>query len=123
MASLRSLSVAAPTREPQLRWALALGRSRASIPAVHVTFAAGELERAYRESAYGARRWGTAVARKYVQRIHLLLAAEDLRDLAEPASLRLHSLKGEYSGAYAISLGERWRLIFRYDGRSRRFSR
>ena len=39
-----------------------------------------------------------------------------------PRSLHFHPLKGQRDGQYAISLNERWRLIFTYDSETETLS-
>jgi toxin HigB-1 len=44
----------------------------------------------------------------------LLNDASQLDDLAAPA-LRLHTLKGELSGFWAVTVLANWRVIFRFE--------
>ena len=66
--------------------------------------------------AEGSRAWGKAVARKYIERVNILKAAESLADLTTLGSLHPHPLKGDRKGEYAVTLTRRWRLIFTVDG-------
>jgi proteic killer suppression protein len=45
-----------------------------------------------------------------------LQAATSLRDLDAPG-LRLHSLKGERKGEWAVDADRNWRITFSFDGR------
>ncbi|MFM9974595.1 MAG: type II toxin-antitoxin system RelE/ParE family toxin [Beijerinckiaceae bacterium] len=45
----------------------------------------------------------------------LLNAASDVKDLDRP-SLRLHLLKGELKGFWAVTVRANWRIIFNFDG-------
>jgi proteic killer suppression protein len=45
-----------------------------------------------------------------------LQAATSLRDLDAPG-LRLHSLKGERKGEWAVDVDRNWRITFSFDGR------
>ena len=45
-----------------------------------------------------------------------LQAATSLRDLDAPG-LRLHSLKGERKGEWAVDVDHNWRITFSFDGR------
>lgn len=80
-----------------------------------VRFATSRLERCYRELRAAQREWGARVGRTYIQRINTLWAARDGRDLFALRSLDFHPLKGERKGQYAIRLGERERLIVRFE--------
>ena len=44
-----------------------------------------------------------------------LASAQSPRDMALPG-LRLHPLKGEVGGFYAVDVSGNWRVIFRFDG-------
>lgn len=54
-----------------------------------------------------------------VERIRIILAALDaaaeLADLERP-SFRLHQLKGERKGQWAITVRANWRIVFRFEG-------
>ena len=49
--------------------------------------------------------------RKYIGRIELLYIVEQLEDLYDANSLRLHPLRGNRAGQFAITIHDRWRLI------------
>lgn len=55
----------------------------------------------------------------HVPRIRLLLArlhaATDVHDLDAPGH-RLHPLKGDRSGQWAIDVSGKWRITFRFEG-------
>ena len=42
-------------------------------------------------------------------------AAQDVRGLRVPA-LRLHALKGDLKGYWAVTVKVNWRIIFRFEG-------
>ncbi|MFQ5431145.1 MAG: type II toxin-antitoxin system RelE/ParE family toxin [Nitrospinota bacterium] len=56
----------------------------------------------------------------HAKRIRLILgvldAARELRDINLPG-LKMHKLKGELKGKYAVSVSGNWRIIFRFDGK------
>jgi proteic killer suppression protein len=54
------------------------------------------------------------VARRYVQRVDILYAAESIEDLHRMTVLRFHPLKGNRKGQYAVSLTDRARLILTF---------
>jgi proteic killer suppression protein len=51
------------------------------------------------------------------RRLMQLDEAEKITDLYIPPSNRLESLSGSLSGFYSIRINDRWRVIFRFDGR------
>lgn len=62
-----------------------------------------------------------ALQPEQVARIRRLLArlnaANALQDLAAPGH-RLHPLKGQRQGVWAIDVSRNWRLTFRFDGKN-----
>jgi proteic killer suppression protein len=55
------------------------------------------------------------VAEQYIRRIETLQAVTEFNDLRAIRSLRLHPLRGDREGEYAMTLHGRWRLILRLD--------
>lgn len=54
-----------------------------------------------------------------VERIELILSVLDAAKTIEGVNLpsfRLHALKGELKGFWAITVRANWRIIFRFDG-------
>ena len=82
---------------------------------MHITFRTAQLERCYKKISVGTRRWGEAVARRYVERIGILRAAASIADLHTMTALRFHALMGDRAGQYALWLGERARLIVSFS--------
>ena len=80
-----------------------------------IAFATNQLRRRYESFDAASRAWGDAVARKYIQRVNYILAADDFSDLRKIRSLRLHKLSGNRSDQYAVSLNARWRVALKYD--------
>jgi proteic killer suppression protein len=70
------------------------------------------LQKAFENHGLAARKYGEAVARKYVQRVTLIKQARSLEEIMAIHGLRCHPLKGNRKGQYAISLDYRYRLIF-----------
>lgn len=64
---------------------------------------------------------GTArgVRTEHARRLRLILArlhaASDPRDMDLPG-LRLHALKGQLAGLYAVDVSGNWRVVFRFQG-------
>jgi proteic killer suppression protein len=82
---------------------------------VVVRFATNRLKRCYRELRLAQREWGQRVGRMYIQRINTLWAAKDGRDLFALKALDMHPLKGDRRGQFAIRLGDRERLIVKFE--------
>ena len=80
-----------------------------------MVFASNHLRGCFEECGEAARVWGAHVGRRYIQRINVLLAAEAFQDLYTVRSLRLHPLKGDRTGQYAIDVTNRVRLILTYE--------
>lgn len=55
--------------------------------------------------------------KRAIRRLEYIDLATCLQDLKVPASNRLHMLKGDRKGQYAISINDQWRICFRFiDG-------
>jgi proteic killer suppression protein len=78
---------------------------------VEVTFRTSQLEACFRSWRLGQRAWGTAVARRYVERLNIIRSARAMADLYAIGALRLHPLTGPRQGQLAMTLKWRWRLI------------
>ena len=85
---------------------------------VEVEFRTTTLKKCYEQVQEGQRRWGERVARRYIQRVDLLYAAEDREDLYKIPSIRFHALTGDRAGECALSLDQRMRLIVTFHGKS-----
>jgi plasmid maintenance system killer protein len=55
--------------------------------------------------------FGVPIGRKYIQRLAVLRAVNKFSELFEFQSLRVHPLKGNRSGQYALTLTGNYRLI------------
>jgi proteic killer suppression protein len=59
------------------------------------------------------------IAADLVEKIRLVLsaleAAGSIEDLNQP-SFRLHQLKGDLKGYWAVTVRANWRIIFRFEG-------
>ena len=82
---------------------------------MQVTFRTAQLERCYKKINAGTRRWGEAVARRYVERISILRAVASIADLHTMTALRFHPLMGDRAGQYALWLGEHARLVVSFS--------
>jgi len=83
---------------------------------VEVAFRTKKLEKCYLNHVQAAKMWGLPVARKYIQRIDMLQEASDLAEIEALPGLKCHPLEGKRTGQYAITLHDRWRLVFRLSG-------
>lgn len=55
--------------------------------------------------------------KRAIRRLEYIDLAASLDDLKVPPSNRLHALKGDREGYYAISVNDQWRICFRFaDG-------
>jgi proteic killer suppression protein len=62
-----------------------------------------------------SRRIQTDLLRRVVRRLEYIDLATSLDDLKVPPSNRLHALKGDREGQYAISINDQWRICFRFQ--------
>ena len=76
-----------------------------------MTFRTRVLERCFLSVSDAQRKWGPIVASKYVQRITVLRSTPGFDDLFAICAFRLHPLKGDRQGDYAITIHGQWRLI------------
>ncbi len=72
----------------------------------------------YEDVSKASRAWGAQVARKYIQRVEQIEAMPTFHSLFSIRSLRLHPLKGDRQGQYALTLVGRYRLIIEQDEES-----
>lgn len=78
---------------------------------MEIEFNTRQLERCYTNSSTAARQWGTAVGRRYLERLNLLRQIRAFPELYNYSNLRLHPLHPPYTGKFAITLIGRYRLI------------
>ena len=84
-----------------------------------IEFSAKRLERASLDFAESSRIFGVPIGRKYIQRLLVLRAAEKFSQLFGIQSLKLHPLKGNRAGQYAINLTGNYRLILEKAGENK----
>ena len=64
-----------------------------------------------------AARVPTEIARRAARKLEYIDLAHRLEDLKVPPGNRLHLLKGDRAGQYAIAVNDQWRLCFHFvDG-------
>jgi proteic killer suppression protein len=59
------------------------------------------------------------ISPEHVNRIRLILAALDAAQRPDDLDIhtfRLHSLKGELKGFWAVTVRANWRIVFRFEG-------
>ncbi len=78
---------------------------------MEIEFASNRLAAASRSLSEATRLFGVSIGRKYVQRLAVLRAADKFTQLYGHRALRLHPLKGNRGGEYAITLTGNYRLI------------
>lgn len=83
---------------------------------MEIRFRTSLLRKTFEDHALAARKYGDAVARKYIQRITLLKQVRNLAEVMAVHSLRCHPLRGSRKGQYALSLDFRYRPIFSVCG-------
>ena len=59
-----------------------------------------------------SRKFPVQLHRSAQRRLDYLNRAESLEDLKSPPGNRLHSLSGDRSGTWSISINEQWRITF-----------
>jgi proteic killer suppression protein len=55
------------------------------------------------------------IIKRAIRRLEYIDLATCLGDLKVPPSNRLHALKGDRKGQYAISINDQWRICFNFD--------
>ena len=64
-----------------------------------------------------AKRFPPDVANRVARKLEYVDLATNLDDLKVPPGNRLHALKGDRKGQYAIAVNDQWRICFRFvDG-------
>ena len=76
-----------------------------------IEFAASHLTTASLSLGEATRQFGVPVGRKYLQRLAILRATDKFSHLFGHRALRLHPLKGDRAGRYAMVLTGNYRLI------------
>ena len=74
-------------------------------------FASNRLNSAIQSLSEANRLFGLPIGRKYIQRLAVLRAVDRFAQLYGHRALRLHALKGNRAGQYAMTLTGNYRLI------------
>ena len=78
---------------------------------MNIEFSSHRLQEASINLSEANRLFGVPIGRKYIQRLAILRATEKFTELFGHRALRLHPLKGERTGEYAMTLTGNFRLI------------
>ena len=78
---------------------------------MEIEFATNRLASAGLRLSEVTRLFGVPLGRKYIQRLAVIRAADKFTDLYGHRALRLHPLRGDRSGQYAMTLTCNCRLI------------
>ena len=78
---------------------------------MEVRFRTNRLQRNYERSSQAISEWGPVVGRKYIIRITEIYDARTFGTLLQIRSMRLHPLRGQFDGLWAINLTGAWRLL------------
>ncbi|MBI2830000.1 MAG: type II toxin-antitoxin system RelE/ParE family toxin [Chloroflexi bacterium] len=78
---------------------------------MELEFSSNRLANASVSLSEASRLFGVPIGRKYIQRLAILRATDNFSQLYGLRALRLHPLKGERAGQYAITLTGNYRLI------------
>ena len=62
-----------------------------------------------------SKRLAPDIIKRAIRRLEYIDLATCLNDLKVPPSNRLHALKGDRKGQYAISINDQWRICFKFD--------
>jgi proteic killer suppression protein len=78
---------------------------------VDVDFATNRLSTASLSLSEATRLFGVPISRKYIQRLAIIRAVDKFNQLYGHRALRLHPLRGDRVGQYAMTLTGNFRLI------------
>jgi proteic killer suppression protein len=80
---------------------------------VYIEFASRRLTEASLSIAAASRFFGVPIGRKYLQRLAVLRATDKFAQLYGLKALKLHQLKGDRRGEFAVTLTGNYRLILK----------
>ena len=78
---------------------------------MEIEFSSNRLNAASLSLSQATRLFGVPIAQKYIQRLAVIRATEKFQELFGHRALRLHPLKGNRAGQYAMTLTGNYRLI------------
>lgn len=62
-----------------------------------------------------ARRFPPEIRTAAIEKLDILHAARELRDLRSPPGNRLEALRGDRRGFHSIRINRQWRVVFRWE--------
>ena len=81
---------------------------------MNIEFATNRLSAASLSLTLSTRLFGAPMGRKYIQRVAVIRAVDDFNQLYGLRALRLHPLRGNRAGQYAMTLSSNYRLIIEW---------
>lgn len=76
------------------------------------SFADSDTQRLFEDGS--SRKLSPDIVRRALRKLEYVDDAVTVLDLRMPPGNRLHALKGEREGQYAISINDQWRVCFRF---------
>ena len=83
---------------------------------MNIEFATNRLSAAGLSLEQATRLFGAPIGRRYIQRLAVIRAADEFNQLFGLRALRLHQLRGDRAGQYAITLTGNYRLVLERMG-------
>jgi toxin HigB-1 len=79
---------------------------------MELTFKSRKLVKCFEKHELACRQWPEAVATKFALRITQIQIARSWQDLRKLPVLKVHPLAGNRKGQWALTIHEKWRLVF-----------
>lgn len=83
---------------------------------MQIEFASSKLRKRCEDKSQAVRAWGEQQARKVLQRLAEIQAAENIAELCKVPGAACHRLKAERDGQFAVYLVHPFRLVFEPTG-------
>jgi proteic killer suppression protein len=61
------------------------------------------------------RRLPPEIAKRALNKLDMINAAQDVLDLSSPTGNRLEALQGDLTGLFSIRVNDQWRIVFRWQ--------
>jgi proteic killer suppression protein len=61
------------------------------------------------------RRLPPEIAKRALNKLDMINAAQDVLDLSSPPGNRLEALQGDLTGLFSIRVNDQWRIVFRWQ--------
>ena len=90
---------------------------------MYIIFKSNKLKKCCEDINLATKEWGLEIAKKIIQRLNEIQAAECLSDLTTVPPTRFHPLEGNREGQYAVDVKHPFRLIFcGVDGNDKKYN-